>query len=102
MGSASLLECSFLIPVRRDLFLSDGEPHTADEWDWLTENLYQRFDAYTLDSGLKEGQWKSPRTGERMGDQSRQYTVALPPERIELLRQLLAQECVVFRQQCIY
>jgi hypothetical protein len=35
MSQRPLVECSFLIPVRRDKVLSDGGLHEPSTWDWF-------------------------------------------------------------------
>ena len=102
MGPESWLECAFFIPTRRDGEISDGELHTTDAWNWLTDELYDRFEARTIAPGLYEGLWKSPKTGRPVPDESRKYIVALPQSRIDELRQLLREACRVFHQQSIY
>jgi hypothetical protein len=106
MGEASLagktlLECSFLIPTRRDKNLSDGRPHRPGAWDWL-ENELSSFGGATRDTALQFGWYEDPDTGERISDYSRKYTVALPASRLRELRRLLRAACGVFRQKCIY
>src|SRR5437016_1425373 len=102
MSFESWVECAFFIPVRRDAEISDGEVHTTDAWNWLTDELYDRFAARTIAPGLYEGLWKSPKTGRPVPDESRKYLVALPPDRVDELRQLLRAVCAVFHQQAIY
>jgi hypothetical protein len=41
-------ECSFLIPIRRDKNLSDGELHSQEVWDWLDDELFARFGGRTI------------------------------------------------------
>ena len=69
MSPESWLECAFFIPLRRDQEISDGELHPSDAWDWLTDALYDRFNALTVAPGLYEGLWKSPRTGRPIPDE---------------------------------
>jgi hypothetical protein len=88
--------------MRRDKELSDGDLHPVEAWNWLTDQLYERFEAWTLAPGFYHGVWKSPKTGQPISDNSRRYIVALPPGRFDDLRRLLADACAVFRQQCIY
>lgn len=95
-------ECAFLFPIHRDKRLSDGELHSTEAWNWLTDQVYERFDGVTIDPDLYKGMWKHPQTGERVSDQSRRYIVALSPERLDELRRLLVEACSVFQQQCIY
>jgi hypothetical protein len=102
MSPESWLECTFFIPLRRDPEISDGEPHTTDDWNWLSDELYDRFEGRTIAPGLYEGLWKSPKTERPVPDESRKYIVALPPGRVDELRQLLRAACRVFHQQAIY
>lgn len=98
---AALVECSFFIPMRRDKEISDGKSHTAASWDWLQDELLELFDGWTLAPGEFEGRWKGPK-GSAIYDQSRQYIVAVKKSRLQNLRALLREACVVFRQQAIY
>lgn len=98
----SILECSFLIPLRQDKNLSDGDLHSTETWDWLDDLLWDRFDGLTIAPGTYAGSYKDPDTGERVGDESRRYVVALAEGRIDELREVLASACLVFRQKCIY
>jgi hypothetical protein len=95
------LECSFLIPVRRDRILSDGRPHRKTAWAWLESGL-SAFDGATRASSLYPGWYPDPQTGKRVDDRSRKYFVALPRARVEELRALLRQACGMFAQKCIY
>jgi hypothetical protein len=96
-----LLECTFLIPVRRDRNEADGGRHGRKAWDWLENGLLE-FEGATRDSGLKKGWYIDQVTGGRVHDQSCCYTVALPRKRVDRLRALLGEACWVFGQKCIY
>ena len=50
-----VLECSFLIPVRRDPHLSDGRLHDRMVWRWLRSELFVRFGGATLAPGRYSG-----------------------------------------------
>jgi hypothetical protein len=97
-----LSECTFLIPVRRDAELSDGDPHDAEAWEWLTDELYDSFNGVTTAPGLYQGVWKSSKTGQRVADESRKFIVALASDKVDYLRHILAEACDVFKQQAIY
>lgn len=101
MAQEPLLECSFLIPIRRDWNLSDGGAHKRSSWDWLNNQLY-KFGGGTRSNELYEGWYLDPDTGKRMTDRSKKFIVALPREKIEQLRDLLRETCGVFQQKCIY
>jgi hypothetical protein len=96
-----LLECSFLIPIRRDPNLSDGKRHQKPTWVWLEQQLFV-FGGGTRAPDLYEGWYLDPGTGETIRDQSRRYIVAVPPDRVTELRGLLQQACAMFAQKCIY
>jgi hypothetical protein len=102
MLPAPHVECSFLIPVRRDANLSDGDLQPLDAWNWLRDQLYDRFSGHTLAPGLYAGAYKDPDTGRPVGDQSRRYIVAVPEDRVDDLRDLLRAACGQFAQKCIY
>lgn len=97
-----IVECSFLIPIRRDSNLSDGQEHPAEAWRWLLDELFLQFGGATVAPGLYEGLYTDPDTGERVGDQCRKYVIAIPEARLDLLRALLSDACVCFAQKCIY
>jgi len=97
----ALLECAFLIPIRRDRNLSDGRLHRTDAWTWLREGLFQ-FRGATEAKELYTGWYVDADTEKRVADLSRKYYVALPRGEIGRLRSLLRQACHVFRQKSIY
>jgi len=97
-----LLECSFLVPIRRDKEISDGKLHPERKWRWLNEGLFELFGGHTLAPGFYQGQWLNPKSGVPIADESRKYIVAVPRKRVDELRQLLAEACTAFQQQAIY
>jgi len=97
-----ILECSFLVPVRRDANLSDGKAHAAKLWAWLRNELFDRFRGGTRAPVRYSGFYADPDTGESVSDFSYKYIVAIPNSRIDELRKLLAAGCVLFQQKCIY
>jgi hypothetical protein len=102
MAPASLLECSFFIPHRRDAKLADGDLHSLDDWDWLEGELYERFTGRTLAPGFYAGVYKDPDTGQSVSDKSRRYIVAVTEDRVDDVRKLLREACERFWQKCIY
>jgi hypothetical protein len=97
-----LLECTFLIPTRRDANLSDGGLHDPEMWDWLTSELFNRFHGGTSAPGTYHGFYEDPDTHQRVVDESYRYIVALEGLRIDELRHMLSAACVFFQQKCIY
>src|SRR4051812_39654690 len=55
----TLLECSFLVPLRRDRDLADGKPHSKRAWRWLEHQLHQ-FGGATLANATFEGWYVDP------------------------------------------
>ena len=102
MAREPVLECTFLIPVRRDAELSDRARNSPATWSWLKTALYERFGGATRAPGLYEGFYRDPDTGQRVSDESREYTVAVPQSCLKQLRSLLSEACEVFAQKCIY
>lgn len=97
-----ILECTFFIPIYGDEDLSDGEQHTAEEWEWLTTNLWLLFGGGTRAPGLYDGFYSDPDSGNRVNDQSRKYIVAVSEQQLGELRTFLAESCLMFHQKCIY
>lgn len=96
MAREQLLECSFLIPVRKDRSLSDGRPQRDTAWKWLDRQLGSRFEGATRALELYEGWYDDPDTGERITDLSQKYFVAIARKRLHELRVLLREACKVF------
>jgi hypothetical protein len=96
-----LLECAFLIPIRRDRNLSDGRLHRERAWNWLEEQLLV-FGGATLATEVYEGWYVDPDTRKPVQDLSKKYFVAIPRAEVARLRSLLKDACAVFRQKCIY
>jgi hypothetical protein len=102
MASTPLLECSFFIPLRRDANLSDGVPHPQEAWDWLANELYDRFSGCTVAPGEYHGSYQDPDTGQKVADRSYRFIVAIPRRQVSRLREVLAGACIIFAQKCIY
>jgi hypothetical protein len=101
MARQVLLECSFLIPVRRDRNLSDGARHLSHCRFWLEHALFV-FGGATRAPDLYTGWYLDPDTGEQIRDRSRKYFVAVQRAQVGELRDLLRQACATFQQKCIY
>jgi hypothetical protein len=95
-----LLECSFLIPVRRDRILSDGKLHPTTTWTWLEDELVA-FGGMTR-APDRQGMYFDPDTREAVRDRSRNYVVAVARADVPQLRRLLRRACRQFGQKCIY
>jgi len=100
--AATLLECSFLIPFRRDAGLSDGAEHERWLWKWLDGEMYRRFGGGTQAPGLYRGFYMDPDTKDKVADICLKFFVAVPEDQVDELRQLLQGACFLFQQKCIY
>jgi hypothetical protein len=101
VGRKKLLECSFLIPIRRDRHLSDGNLHRKQAWQWLNLQLYE-FGGATRATELYEGWYVDRDTKEPVNDFSKKYVVAIPRGSLGRLRSTLREACRVFQQKCVY
>lgn len=97
-----MVESHFLIPMRRDAEISDGQPHETEAWDWLNHQMQVGFDGWTRAPGYYHGVWKNPKSGQIIHDESRQYILAIPEIDGDKLRGLLKLACRVFAQRCLY
>ena len=95
MARERLLDCTFLIPTRRDSNLSDGKAHHPRTWKWLRCQLYQ-FGGGTVAGDLAEGWYLDRETGQAVTDRSRKYTVAVRRALLGPLREVLREACRVF------
>jgi hypothetical protein len=96
-----LLECAFLMPLRRDAILSDGRLHAKTTWNWLKEQLMD-FGGGTEAGELYKGWYPDPDTGQPVTDVSKKYFVALARSEVGRLRSLLQEACRAFQQKRIY
>lgn len=96
------IECSFLIPIRRDASLSDGNLHAKETWEWLDAAMFSAFGGRTTAPGLYHGAYVDPDTHQPVADESIRYIVAVPEPDIAVLRTILSIAAVVFQQKCIY
>lgn len=106
-GGPRIIECSFLVPIRRN---SNRRRHRPMMWALLTNALRRTFGGF---SGPRRifafrgidtvaGEWTDSRTGRTVKDQSRQFVVALPEEKLDDLRALLRKAAHSFDQEEIY
>jgi hypothetical protein len=102
MSKVRLVECQFLIPLRRDGELSDGATHTTRTWRWLERELQDQFGGWSKASETYEGVWKSSMSDQLIRDRSVRYLVAVRTTQLEELRLILQAACARFAQQCIY
>lgn len=70
-------------------------------WKALEDALFRHFDGFTGPEGPVLGNYRN-RSGSRVTDLSRRYTIALPVRGVEALRSLLRRVANTFDQECIY
>ena len=69
---------------------------------WLQDELFRLFGGATTAPGEYEGFYTDPDSGHRIVDKSHKFIVAVSEDKIDELRQLLSETCLVFKQKCIY
>ena len=84
MTNDYLVECGFLVPIRRDSRLSDGKPHEATAWDWLYDELFDAFGVVRFSNVLEIADWRDPH-GAAVHGRSR-ARIRLPSRKRELTR----------------
>lgn len=102
-----LLECSFLIPMVRD---GTRSFHSSAVWIRFHAALQDAFEGFSgperffgfRDVRFVLGEYTEGRTGRRVWDESRRYTIAIPESRVGILRKLLRRAACSFDQKCIY
>lgn len=102
MPAERILECTFLLPLRRDRSLSDGRRQKPAVWEWLDHELFRQFGGATVAPGKYAGFYTDPDTGDKVTDQCYKYIAAIPEEELPNLRDLLRQVCGRFAQKCVY
>ncbi len=95
------IEASFLVPIRADANLGDGQLHEPLKWKELHRTLYHQFGGWTC-TGDVQGCYQDPDTGQPVHDHSKRYVVALPQRRIDDLRAYCRLVAVTFVQKSIY
>jgi hypothetical protein len=86
-----MIECSFLIPLRRDSEISDGASHPRRAWQWLEAELFDLATGFTIAPGEFRGKWKSTLSQSIVSDKSKKYEVAIPSKMVLRLRAVLRQ-----------
>ena len=98
-----LVETRFLVPIREDLSIGNGDIHVYAKWEQLQKDLFTLFGGYTVSPGLYNGEYIDEDTGKPVADESRQYIIAIEGGRIsELIDYLRTSVTVDFKQKCIY
>jgi hypothetical protein len=105
--SERVVECSFLVPIVGD---SDRKVHSPVVWRLLQDAIHVLFKGLSgperfllvRDVELVPGSYTEEATGNRIHDESRRYTVAIPEGQLEILRGLLRKAARTFDQKCIY
>jgi len=99
--------CVFLVPLVRD---GDRRPHPPVLWRLLQDALVSTFGGATgpetvvwyRDREPTPGAWAPGKGEEAVTDLSRRYTIAIPPNRVAELRNLLRKVGNSFDQRAMY
>jgi len=99
--SAKLVEFRFLIPILGNNAPDDpSNVHGRQVWDAFESQLTELAGGFTAGYVVR-GAWQD-NNGRIVRDNSIPYTVAISVDREQALRELLANACHAFRQECIY
>lgn len=96
-----MVQTTFLVPIREDKSIGDGELHPEGRWGELIEILYEEFGGWTIAPDFYPGGWKNPKTGERIEDESRKYFVDIKRKELGKMRSIIRWIAQEFKQQCI-
>jgi hypothetical protein len=102
MSPDTLVECAFLLPIRRDAQISDGKFHDSDVWDWLYKELTSRFSVLVRAPGLYESVWKNPETGKVVREKSNKIYVAAKLDDLSMFREFLVEVCKKLHLKTLY
>lgn len=92
-----LIEIKFLVPIREDKTIGNGELHPHTRWEKLNKDLVE-FGGFYTGRDLYDGDSK-----EYGGDISRVYYASVPPSKSKEFETFLKKGVkLLFRQQCIY
>lgn len=100
-----LIETYFLVPIREDKEVGDGQLHKPEKWKNLQDALYRRFGGHTHERRIHyvlglEGDYADG--ARRVVDESRKYVVALERQKLSDMRCFLEGVADDFRQKEIY
>jgi hypothetical protein len=103
VARGGLAECTFLVPVLRN---SDRQPHEPIAWREFQDQLRKLSRDFSgpqkhpiipfMEVELIPGEW------ERVGDESRKYSIAVPEDKFDVVRAFLREQLDRFDQSCIY
>ena len=97
-----LIETSFLIPLKEDRRVGNGDFQPMSRWKYLHEQLYLKFEGYSIERGLFNGCYRDEDTGERVYDVSRKFYVAVKQKDLNIIRTFLKEAATTFCQKSIY
>jgi hypothetical protein len=100
------IQCEFFIPIVRN---SDKQPHQATAWNLLGNEIRRVFPAghsgpetFYRGEALLPGEYEGSPGEPPIKDESRRYLLAIPPSKVDDLRQLLRKAANTFDQMAIY
>jgi hypothetical protein len=102
-------EVRFLVPMLRN---SNHELHDIAQWEWLENEMHVLFpngwqmrEVERTDNQVKgtvRGRWFDKDKNESVPDDSVEFVVALPPDRMPDVYNLFEEVCARFDQKCLY
>jgi hypothetical protein len=100
------VQCEFFVPIVRN---SDKQPHQPSAWNQLVDEIRRVFPAghsgpetFYRGDALVPGEYEDNPDEPPIEDTSRRYLLAIPPNKVDDLRQLLRKAANTFDQMAIY
>jgi hypothetical protein len=100
------VQCEFFIPIVRN---TDKQPHQPKAWSELGSEIRRVFPAghsgpetFYRGDALVPGEYEDTPGETPIKDTSRRYLLAIPPNKVDELRQLLRKAANTFDQLAIY
>src|SRR5436190_10980824 len=103
---ACLVQCEFFVPIVRN---SDKRPHQPTAWAFLGNEIRRAFPAghsgpetFYRGDGLVPGEYEDSPQEPPIQDSSRRYLLAIPDDKVDLLRTVLRKAANTFDQKAMY
>lgn len=96
-----IIQTTFLVPIREDKKVGNGELHPEWRWEDIIEELYKKFGGWTMAPNLYPGGWVNPKSGNRIDDESRKYFVDIKRKDLNKMRAFIEDTAGMFKQICV-
>ena len=97
-----LIEVSFLVPLKEDKVVGNGEIHPYGRWKWLEKELYGRFKGWTASVETYVGECRDSHTKKKVRDESKRFFVAVEKRKLKEMKKFLKDVAETFYQKSLY